>query len=137
MGPDFDLRQGLALAAETAGSSTPEVQAACLEFIAGRLRSFLVEPENNRYDVVDAVLAAQGTTRPGCARGQELAAWVARPDWNTILPAYARCVRITRDQKQQFTWSRRRWSNRPRKTFYAALKKSKAPRAALARWKIS
>ena len=25
-----------------------------------------------------------------------------RPDWNTILPAYARCVRITRDQQQTF-----------------------------------
>ena len=34
---------------------------------------------------------------------RELTAWVARPDWSTILPAYARCVRITRDQKERFT----------------------------------
>ena len=32
-----------------------------------------------------------------------LTGWIARPDWTTILPAYARCVRITRDQTQRFT----------------------------------
>ena len=28
--------------------------------------------------------------------------WVSRPDWHSILPAYARCVRITRDLPQKF-----------------------------------
>jgi len=28
---------------------------------------------------------------------------VTRSDWNTILPAYARCVRITRDQLERFS----------------------------------
>jgi glycyl-tRNA synthetase len=28
---------------------------------------------------------------------------VARPDWGVILPAYARCVRITRGRKEKFT----------------------------------
>ena len=36
-----------------------EQQAACLEFIAGRLRSHLLEEGSCRYDVVDAVLAEQ------------------------------------------------------------------------------
>jgi len=101
---DFDVRQGLALASEGLPvPSTPEIQKACLEFIAGRLRSFLVEQENYHYDVVDAVLAAQLHNPAGAVRAvKQLAPRVAQPDWVTILPAYARCVRITRDQAQQF-----------------------------------
>ena len=101
---NFDLRQGLALASEGLPvPSTPEIQKACLEFIAGRLRSFLVEQENYRYDVVDAVLAVQQHNPAGAVRAvKQLAARVAQPDWPTILPAYARCVRITRDQPQQY-----------------------------------
>ena len=34
---------------------------------------------------------------------QQLSQWTARPDWNTILPAYSRCVRITRDLTERFT----------------------------------
>ncbi len=101
---DFDVRQGLALASEGLPvPSTPEIQKACLEFIAGRLRSVLVEQENYRYDVVDAVLAAQQHNPAGAVRAvKQLAPRVTQPDWPTILPAYARCVRITRDQAQQF-----------------------------------
>jgi len=52
-----------------------------------------------RYDVVDAVLAAQSNNPAGAAEAvKQLTAWVARKDWNTLLPAYARCVRILRAQ---------------------------------------
>lgn len=105
-GLDLDLRDGLRLAAE--GLPIPasgEAQAACLEFITGRLRSYLMEREEGfRYDVVDAVLAEQGANPAGALRAiTELSAWVRRPDWSTILPAYARCVRITRDLKERYT----------------------------------
>ena len=33
---------------------------------------------------------------------KQLSAWVARPDWHSILPTFARCVRITRDLTQKF-----------------------------------
>jgi glycyl-tRNA synthetase len=33
----------------------------------------------------------------------QLARWVDRPDWENILDAYARCVRITRSQTQTYT----------------------------------
>jgi glycyl-tRNA synthetase len=47
---------------------------------------------------VDAALAAQKHNPAGAGRAvKELSAWAGRGDWNTILPAYARCVRITRD----------------------------------------
>ncbi len=96
---DFDLRAGLeAAAAALPIPATPESQAACLEFIQGRLQSLLLE-QGNRYDIVAAVMAVQGNNPAGAVRAiGALAERASRPDWNTILPAYARCVRITRDQ---------------------------------------
>jgi glycyl-tRNA synthetase len=102
---DFDLARGLALAAEGLSiPSTPESQSACVDFIAGRLRSYIMSlPEGYRYDIVDGVLAAQQTNPAAAMRAvRELSEWVKKSDWNTILPAYARCVRITRDQSQVY-----------------------------------
>ncbi len=100
---DFDLRQGLEAAAQGLPVPvSPEAKMECLEFIVGRLQNELLE-QGYRYDVVAAVLAAQGHNPAAAARGvRELSAWVSRSDWNTILPAYARCVRITRDQTERF-----------------------------------
>jgi glycyl-tRNA synthetase len=100
---DFDLRSGLALAAENLPvTASPEAQKACLEFIIGRLRAQMID-QGARYDVVDAVLAAQGANPAGAARAVKiLGVQINAPDWNSILPAYARCVRITRDQKETF-----------------------------------
>ena len=50
-----------------------------------------------KYDVVDAVLAEQSADPAAAARAvKQLQAWVGREDWSTILPAFARCVRIIR-----------------------------------------
>jgi glycyl-tRNA synthetase len=126
---DFDLRRGLALAAETEPvKATPEVLAACFDFIVGRMRAYLLElPEGSRYDVIDAVLAAQSANPAGVFRAvQALSRWVARPDWNTIQPTYARCVRITRDQKEQFTLVPGALTQAADQAFYAALKIAQA-----------
>jgi glycyl-tRNA synthetase len=100
----FDLRHGLELAAEGLPvAASPESQSACLEFITGRLRSVLID-QGYRYDVVDAVLAVQQLDPAGShAAIRELSEWVKRPDWSAVLQAYARCVRITRDQKEGFS----------------------------------
>ncbi len=100
---DFDLR--VALRAAGAFQSIPvsdDVYAQAQDFIAGRLRVLLID-SGFRYDVVDAVLAERWHD-PNQAKKSvvELSEWVARPDWPTTLAAYSRCVRITRDQKQQF-----------------------------------
>ncbi|OGO25394.1 MAG: hypothetical protein A2W33_02765 [Chloroflexi bacterium RBG_16_52_11] len=103
---DFDLR----LALQAAGGhlpleAGPETQQACLEFIIERLRNLLLE-SGYRYDVVDAVLAVQGVNPASAERAvKALSTWVTRPDWNTILPAYARCVRITRGLEQVYALS--------------------------------
>jgi glycyl-tRNA synthetase len=95
---DFDLRTTLAAAAARLPLEvTRESQSACLTFIIERLRHFLLEAGYN-YDVVDAVLAAQGHNPASTDRAvKQLSFWVKRDDWNAILPAYSRCVRITRD----------------------------------------
>lgn len=94
---EIDLRSAL----ETAAAQLPipasaESQAACLDFIVERLRNWLLE-SGERFDVVDAVVLVQGGNPARAAQAvRQLAAWTARPDWHTILPAYARCVRIMR-----------------------------------------
>jgi glycyl-tRNA synthetase len=100
----FDLRQGLSLAAGTLPLEvSPQSQADCLEFIVARMRGMLIEA-GSRYDIVDAVLASQAVNPAGAARAvKALASWIQRSDWLVILQAYARCVRITRDQKEIHT----------------------------------
>jgi glycyl-tRNA synthetase len=102
---DYDLQQGIELCARTLKEVVTvetQIQEECLAFISGRLENYLLD-EGYRYDVVAAVFADQGFN-PYAAYGavQQLQKWVQRTDWSTILPAYARCVRITRDQASIF-----------------------------------
>jgi glycyl-tRNA synthetase len=100
---DFDLRQALQAAAQYMPVAVEtDSQSAVLEFIIERLRNVLLE-NGIRYDIVDAVLTAQGHNPAMAARAVvALAGWVSRSDWQTILPAYARCVRITRDLGEKY-----------------------------------
>ena len=94
---DFDLAEAMKKSAKTQPIEvSDEVQKQILEFIAGRLKVVLNE-SGYKYDVVDAVLAAQSANPAASARAvKQLQAWVGREDWPTILPAFARCVRIIR-----------------------------------------
>jgi len=108
-----------------------ENQAVCLDFIIERLRNVLLD-EGYRYDVVDAVVAAQGRNPAGAAQAvRALLTWVSRPDWHTILPAYARCVRITRDQTVRFEVNPAAFVEPPEHELYAALRMAEAARRAL------
>jgi len=101
-----------------------QVLAQLLEFIVGRLRVVLMDMEF-KYDVVDAVLAVQSDNPAGAARAvRQLSAWVARPDWSTILPGFARCVRITRDQQEKFTVRTETFVEPAEKKLFAALEKA-------------
>jgi len=96
----LSIKESLALAAR---EQPVEVSRECLaevhEFIERRLRGLLIDAEL-RYDVVDAVLAERGDNPARAYRtAQELASWVERDDWQELLDAYARCVRITRDEE--------------------------------------
>ena len=102
---DFDIRVGLEAAAKNLPiEASAESQADCLDFIIGRLRQAFLD-EGFAYDIVDAVVSAQGHNPAKAAQAvKELSEWVARDDWETILPAYSRCVRITRDYVSRFTY---------------------------------
>ena len=100
---EHDLNFDLRAAVEKSAATQPipvsdEVKAQVLEFITGRLKVVLAD-NGFRYDVVDAVLAAQSYNPASAARAaRALQGWVERVDWENVLPAFARCVRITRSQ---------------------------------------
>ena len=72
------------------------------DFIVGRMRVLLGD-QGWRYDVVEAALAARSDDPSRVRRTvEQLTAWAARSDWNEVLSNFARCVRITREIKEQF-----------------------------------
>jgi glycyl-tRNA synthetase len=129
---NFDLRLALAAAASHLPiPASPQGQQAVFEFIVERLRNVLLE-QGSRYDIVDGVLAAQANNPAGAARAvKALQAWAARPDWHLILPAYARCVRITREYKERFAVETQLFAGPSEQELYQALLAAEsAPRAA-------
>ena len=73
-----------------------------VEFIGGRLRSWLEEQDWPR-DAIAAVLAAQSHNPWRALQGiRELTEWVQRPGWEATLDSFARCVRITRAEATTF-----------------------------------
>ncbi|MFZ1041011.1 MAG: glycine--tRNA ligase subunit beta [Anaerolineales bacterium] len=99
----FDLREAVSKATKLQPIAvSEEVQNQVLDFVAGRL-SVVLKDARYKYDVVDAVLAEQSANPARASEAvKQLQAWVERKDWNMILPAFARCVRITRDQPGGF-----------------------------------
>jgi len=93
------IRSAAELQPLNAGADTSEK---VFEFIRGRMRVMFLDLDYP-YDVVDSVLAQQASDPYKALQAiKQLAGWVAREDWNNILPGYARCVRITRDQEVIF-----------------------------------
>jgi glycyl-tRNA synthetase len=100
-----------------------EIQSQILDFITGRL-SVVLKDAGYKYDVVDAVLADQSDNPAHAAEAvKQLQGWVTRPDWSTILPAFARCVRITRDQKTTMKVNTRNFAEKQEEALFKALEK--------------
>jgi glycyl-tRNA synthetase len=99
----FDVRHGLAEAAALLPiTCDPENLTVCTGFIIERLRNLLLDT-GYRYDIVEAILSAQGFNPATSMNAiKQLSGWVDRSDWHDILPAFARCVRITREFEQRF-----------------------------------
>jgi len=95
----FDLSEAVQKAAKLQPVEVKtDVQAQILEFIAGRLKVVLNDA-GYKHDVVESVLAAQSENPASAAEAvKQLQAWVERADWSSILPGFARCVRILRSQ---------------------------------------
>jgi glycyl-tRNA synthetase len=118
----FDLRGALAEAARLHIVEVSEDHLnACFDFILGRLRGMLLEMGIN-YDVVDAVLAEQGgDPYSAFLNASALSNWVLREDWDQILPAFSRCVRITRDQAVTFVVDERAFEGDSEMRLYTGL----------------
>ena len=128
----FDLGEAVKKSAKVQPIKAPaEVQDQVLDFIAGRL-SVVLKDMGHKYDVVDAVLAEQSRDPAAAARAvKQLSAWVEREDWATILDSFARCVRITRDQKAIFKVNEKLFVDQEEKDLFKSLQKSeKTKRAA-------
>jgi len=124
----FDLREAVKKSAKLQPIEVKEeVQAQVLDFITGRLRVVLNE-SGYRYDVVDAVLAEQSANPAAAAEAvKQLQVWVGRADWSTILPGYARCVRIIRSAKlddRQLTVDHKKFVEQAERDLYQAVQSS-------------
>lgn len=120
---DFDLEEALQEASQQLPiEAAPESIAAALNFIIERLRNILLDA-GKPYDVVNAVLAVQGKNPAAASKAvSELEAWTERTDWSQILPAYSRCVRITRDLKETYSVNSDLFVEPAEKDLYQALK---------------
>jgi glycyl-tRNA synthetase len=101
----FSLRAGLhAAALRLPVRASDEALDAAHKFIVERQRALLLESSNGqgrRFDVVDAVLAAQGDDPYRALVGvEQLSDWVKREEWTLMLAAYSRSARITRDLRE-------------------------------------
>ncbi len=124
---DFDLGWGLEKAAHGLSVDvSDEDQSACLAFIQGRLRAMLLDMGFS-YDVVDALLAEKGQNPYGTLMGvKALSAWVAGKDWEQILPAFSRCVRIVRDLDEEFTVNEGLFAEESERLLYEAIRAAEA-----------
>ena len=96
----FDLSRALSLAAELLPvSNDAQAETQVLDFIAGRLESLLRE-QGLPASVVRAVLAEQAHNPFAASQAvRDLAEATTRENWGQLLDAYARCVRITRNEE--------------------------------------
>ena len=120
---DFDLAEAVKKSAKTQPIEvTDETRKQILDFLTGRLKVVLIDA-GYKFDVVEAVLAAQSNNPAGATRAvKQLQEWVTREDWPTILPAFARCVRITRDQQKTFEVNQKLLVEEAEKRLYEAVK---------------
>ena len=116
---DFDLEWGLGEASRQLPVDNPKENLwPGLDFIIGRLRGLLLE-RGFRYDVVEAVIKPQGSNPAAAFRNAKiLSDWVSRVDWTETLPAYSRCVRITRSQEPSYEVDETKLSEPEEKALY-------------------
>jgi glycyl-tRNA synthetase len=129
VGGNVDLDLAPAIDAAAGGlpiAAGSDQRQAVLTFIVERLRNVLLE-QGRRYDAVEAVLAVQGANPARAAQAvQALEDAIAAPVWSSLLPAYARCVRITRDLKERFTMAPADYTGEGEAKLYAAVLQAQA-----------
>jgi glycyl-tRNA synthetase len=125
---DVDLERAIEVVAMSQPVDvTPEARAQVLEFIGGRLRSYLEETDWP-HDVVMAVLAEQSSNPYRAIIGiEELYQWTKRQNWEQILDNFARCVRITRPEPTRYEVKPELLADSHEKALYEAYLKAHLP----------
>ncbi len=100
---DINLRGAVALVARAQPVEvTYEQENSVVDFIVGRFKAMLLE-QNEPFDVVEAVLAEQAANPVRAVQSiRELKTWTQRENWEKVLDAYARCVRIIRSLNEVY-----------------------------------
>jgi glycyl-tRNA synthetase len=124
-GQSFDLRRGLALAADLQPIEVDQdIQGRCLAFITRRQQALLLA-EGRRHDAVTAVLEAQGHDPAAAAVAvMQLEAWIGADGWDSLLQNFARCIRITRDLDQVYVVDEDKLSEDASRQLLAAYQKA-------------
>jgi glycyl-tRNA synthetase len=124
---DFELDKTIEMAAKQLPvKMSAEQQQACNEFILLRLQSQMIE-EGYRHDIVATILGEQaGNPAQAYAGVVELSRHMPHKKWPDILDTYARCARITRDQKETFKLDEKLLDQEEEKALYEALKVAEA-----------
>jgi glycyl-tRNA synthetase len=105
---------------------SPETRAQVLEFISGRLRSWLGD-QGWPTDVVHAVLAAlPNNPYRALLNVRQLAEWVETDNWMSVLDSFARCVRITRGDTAQYAVDESLFQQQEERDLFLAYKQASA-----------
>ena len=123
----FDLREALAMAAPLmpvpAGDAVREE---VMQFIVGRLAVVLRE-SGYSPSLIRAVLAESGNNPYLASRvAADLEAAIAAEDWQDILNAYARCVRITRNLDERYVVQPEAFTEPAERALWAAYREAAA-----------
>jgi len=118
---DVDLNAAISLAAQVQPIKvTAATKAEVLEFIGGRLRAWVEEQDWPR-DVITAVLAEQSANPYRATQAiEQLSEWVKRSNWELLLDGFARCVRITRTEKERYGVNTELFTEGEEKHLYSA-----------------
>lgn len=115
-----DLREIIRITATVQPAEVSiDIQEKILTFLAGRLEGLLRDVY--AFDVVQAVLneVAYNPTKAEM-HAQQLTHWVNKENWASLLDAFARCARITRNQKQTYTIKPEAFEAKAEKDLYHA-----------------
>ncbi|HET60497.1 MAG TPA: glycine--tRNA ligase subunit beta [Chloroflexi bacterium] len=121
----LDVSKGIDIAASRQPIEvTVAVKDQLAGFIEGRLKNYLLEA-GIRYDVVDSILAVQANDPAGAYQScLSLARWTSHDNWQEVLPAYSRCVRITRGISEVFNLDETRLVEMAEHQLFASLQQA-------------
>jgi glycyl-tRNA synthetase len=111
--------------------ASAEALTAAQDFVTQRLRGWLLD-SGFRYDLVDAALAERADDPYQALQTvRSLGAWVSRPEFATLLTAYARPSRIVREYAAEFALHPDELSEPEERELYAAVRAAQKQRAAV------